>query len=111
LGSHRGKSAPDNALYPGHYTNRLTVRRILEYTPERSIDCNSRISRFLINDILRRDGALPAPYIVPLSAVLQRPNLRPLTYDDALELLSRPLIQQYRDRWSYRRKPRGLGNE
>jgi Fic/DOC family len=65
------------------------------------IDGNGRISRFLINDILRRDGALPAPYIVPISAVLQRPNLRPLTYDDALELFSRPLMQQYRDRWSF----------
>jgi hypothetical protein len=65
------------------------------------VDGNGRISRFLINDILRRDGALPAPYIVPISAVLQRPNLRPLTYDDALELFSRPLMQQYRDRWSF----------
>jgi Fic/DOC family len=30
------------------------------------IDGNGRISRFLINDILRRDGALPAPYIADL---------------------------------------------
>ena len=33
------------------------------------VDGNGRISRFLINDVLRRDGALPAPYIVPISAV------------------------------------------
>ena len=52
-------------------------------------DGNGRISRVLINDILRRDGALPAPYIVPISAILQRPDLRPLNYDGALELLSR----------------------
>jgi hypothetical protein len=65
------------------------------------IDGNGRISRFLINDVLRRDGALAAPYIVPISAVLQRPNLRPLSYDGALELFSRPLMQQYRDRWSF----------
>jgi Fic/DOC family len=65
------------------------------------IDGNGRISRFLINDILRRDGALAAPYIVPISAVLQRPDLRPLSYDAALELFSRPLMQQYRDRWSF----------
>jgi hypothetical protein len=38
-------------------------------------DGNGRISRFLINDILRRDGAL--------------------------ELLSRPLMQQYRGLWSF----------
>ena len=62
------------------------------------IDGNGRISRFLINDVLRRDGALPVPYIVPISAILQRPDLRPLSDDGALELLSRPLMQQYRTR-------------
>jgi hypothetical protein len=65
------------------------------------IDGNGRISRFLINDILRRDGALAAPYIAPISAILQRPDLRPLSYDGALELLSRPLMQQYRGLWSF----------
>jgi hypothetical protein len=70
------------------------------------IDGNGRISRFLINDILRRDGALPAPYIVPISAVLQRPDLRPLSYDGALELFSRPLMQQYRANWSFREEKR-----
>jgi hypothetical protein len=65
------------------------------------IDGNGRISRFLINDILRRDGALPAPYIVPISAILQRTDLRPLSYDGALELFSRPLMQQYQERWSF----------
>jgi hypothetical protein len=64
------------------------------------IDGNGRISRFLINDILRCDGALPAPYIVPISAVLQRADLRPLSYDGVLELFSRPLMQQYQNRWS-----------
>ncbi len=65
------------------------------------IDGNGRISRFLINDVLRRDGALPAPYIVPVSAILQRPELRPLNYDAALELFSRPLMQRYAGQWSF----------
>jgi hypothetical protein len=65
------------------------------------IDGNGRISRFLINDILRRDGALPAPYIVPISAILQRADLRPLSYDGVLELFSRPLMQQYQNHWSF----------
>jgi hypothetical protein len=65
------------------------------------IDANGRISRFLINDVLRRDGALQAPYIVPISAILQRPDLRPLSYDGALELFSRPLMQQYQSQWSF----------
>jgi hypothetical protein len=65
------------------------------------IDGNGRISRFLINDILRRDGALPAPYIVPISAILQRADLRPLSYDGALEIFSRPLMKQYQGQWSF----------
>jgi hypothetical protein len=71
------------------------------------IDGNGRISRFLINDVLRRDGAVPAPYIVPISACLQRADLRPLTYDGALELFSRPLMQQYQSAWSFGASERG----
>jgi hypothetical protein len=65
------------------------------------VDGNGRISRFLINDVLRRDGALPAPYIVPISAILQKTDIRPLSYDGALELFSRPLMQQYLGYWSF----------
>lgn len=65
------------------------------------IDGNGRISRFLINDVLRRDGAVPAPYIVPISAILARPDLRPLSYDGVLEIFSRPLMRAYRDKWSF----------
>ncbi len=71
------------------------------------IDGNGRISRFLINDVLRRDGALPVPYIVPISAVLQKVDLRPLSYDGALELFSRPLMQRYRGDWSFGPERRG----
>ena len=65
------------------------------------IDGNGRISRFLINDVLRRDSALPAPYILPVSAILQRADLRPMSYDGALEIFSRPLMQQYQNHWSF----------
>ncbi len=65
------------------------------------VDGNGRISRFLINDILRRDGVVPTPCIVPISSCLQRPDLRPLSYDSALELFSRPLLQDYRNDWSF----------
>jgi hypothetical protein len=71
------------------------------------VDGNGRISRFLINDVLRRDGALPAPYIVPISAILQKPDLRPLSYDGVLELFSRPFMQQYRANWSFGPAQRG----
>jgi hypothetical protein len=71
------------------------------------IDGNGRISRFLINDVLRRDGALPTPYIVPISATLQKADLRPLSYDGVLEVFSRPLMQQYRRDWSFGPEQRG----
>jgi hypothetical protein len=56
---------------------------------------------------LRRDGALPAPYIVPISTILQRTDLRPLSYDGALELFSRPLMQQYHSQWYFGPEQRG----
>ena len=55
-------------------------------------DGNGRLSRFLINDILRRDGFLPAPVILPVSAVISENAMRRAAYDNALEHLSRPLM-------------------
>ena len=55
-------------------------------------DGNGRLSRFLINDILRRDGFLPAPVILPVSAVISETATRRAAYDSALEHLSRPLM-------------------
>lgn len=52
-------------------------------------DGNGRISRFLINDTLRRDGALPAPLILPVSAVIQSSMAE---YERTLESLSVPLM-------------------
>lgn len=71
------------------------------------VDGNGRISRFLINDMLRRDGAVPSPYIVPVSTSLQRADLRPLNYDGALELFSRPFMQQYSSAWSFGESQKG----
>jgi hypothetical protein len=44
---------------------------------------------------------------VPISAILQRPDLRPLSYDGVLELLSRPLMQQYRSQYSFGAEQQG----
>jgi hypothetical protein len=71
------------------------------------VDGNGRISRFLINDVLRRDGALPKPYILPISTILQRADLRPISYDGVLEVLSRPLMRQYRGDWAFGKEQRG----
>jgi len=64
------------------------------------IDGNGRISRFLVNDVLRRDGAVPAPFILPISATITNKAKERAGYDRALETLSRPLLAKYRD--SYR---------
>ena len=54
-------------------------------------DGNGRISRFLVNDTLRRDGAVPDPYILPISAVIAHSSR---DYDRILELLSKPLMRR-----------------
>jgi Fic/DOC family len=64
-------------------------------------DGNGRISRFLINDVLRRDGALPSPYIIPVSAILQKRGFRPMNYDEALEVFSRPFMRRYQAHWTF----------
>lgn len=62
-------------------------------------DGNGRISRFLINDTLRRDGAIPEPFVLPVSATIvdSRENRR--DYDTVLERFSRPLMATYASAW------------
>ncbi|MFT4103565.1 MAG: Fic family protein, partial [Burkholderiaceae bacterium] len=44
-------------------------------------DGNGRISRFLINDVLRRDGAVPEPFILPVSATITSSVIKRRGYD------------------------------
>ena len=55
-------------------------------------DGNGRISRFIINDVLRRDKAVPAPFILPVSATITSTVVNRRGYDQVLELFSRPLV-------------------
>ncbi|MDB5772327.1 MAG: filamentation induced by cAMP protein Fic [Burkholderia sp.] len=64
-------------------------------------DGNGRISRFLVNDVLRRDGAVLAPFILPISATITDSSHERVGYDRALERFSRPLMQAYSDRYSF----------
>lgn len=64
-------------------------------------DGNGRISRFLINDILRRDGAVPAPFILPVSATITDSARERAGYDRSLEVLSKPLMRKYQDRYRF----------
>lgn len=58
-------------------------------------DGNGRISRFLVNDVLRRDGVVPAPFILPISATITNTNRARAGYDQTLEALSRPMMAVY----------------
>ncbi|OHY79853.1 Fic family protein [Marinobacter sp. AC-23] len=57
-------------------------------------DGNGRISRFLINDTLRRDSALPEPLLLPISATITKSTTSRSSYDRILEQYSRPLMDQ-----------------
>jgi hypothetical protein len=64
-------------------------------------DGNGRISRFLVNDVLRRDGVLSDPFVLPISAVISG-SIR--DYDRILEIVSKPLMRRYAG--AYRLGPR-----
>lgn len=56
-------------------------------------DGNGRMHRFLINDVLRRDGAVPAPVILPVSAVITDDASERRSYYRTLDQISAPLMQ------------------
>jgi len=64
-------------------------------------DGNGRISRFLINDSLRRDKAVPAPFILPVSATIAASGSERARYDSALEKFSRPLMQRHASDYAF----------
>ncbi|OUL98721.1 Fic family protein [Variovorax sp. JS1663] len=68
-------------------------------------DGNGRVHRFLVNDVLRRDGAIHAPFIIPISALITEHSVERARYDAALEAFSRPLMDRYADRYRFTREP------
>lgn len=56
-------------------------------------DGNGRVHRFLINDVLRRDGVIPDPVILPISAVITDDSGERRSYDRVLDQVSKPLMQ------------------
>ena len=64
-------------------------------------DGNGRISRFLVNDVLRRDGAIPEPFIVPISATITTTSRAKAGYAHALEKFSRPLLGRYKEHYRF----------
>lgn len=64
-------------------------------------DGNGRISRFLVNDILRRDEAVPAPFILPLSATIMATANARRHYDQVLEVFSKALMARYGEAYRF----------
>jgi hypothetical protein len=64
-------------------------------------DGNGRVHRFLINDVLRRDGVIPDPVILPVSAVITDDIAERRAYDQILDKVSKPLMQAVRDGVSF----------
>ena len=60
-------------------------------------DGNGRVHRFLVNDILRRDGIIPEPMILPISAVIMDDAGERRSYDRVLDEVSRPLMLAVRE--------------
>lgn len=58
-------------------------------------DGNGRIHRFLINDTLIRDGAVPDGVILPISATITSSIHFRAGYDRALEVFSKSFMQRY----------------
>lgn len=61
-------------------------------------DGNGRVHRFLVNDVLRRDGVVPDPIILPISAVITDDMGERRNYDRVLDHLSGPLMRAVRDK-------------
>lgn len=53
-------------------------------------DGNGRIHRFLIHNILARQGLIPAGLLIPVSAAMLSQQLK---YDESLEAFSKPLME------------------
>ncbi|WP_010517610.1 Fic family protein [Komagataeibacter oboediens] len=66
-------------------------------------DGNGRVHRFLINDVLRRDGAIPDQIILPISATIIGDPTSRRNYDQILDRVSKPLMRQITDHVSFDR--------
>lgn len=64
-------------------------------------DGNGRIHRFLINDTLARDKAMPDGVILPVSATITSSAEFRAGYDRALEVFSRPFMRRYANAYRF----------
>lgn len=64
-------------------------------------DGNGRVHRFLINDVLRRDGLIQDPMIIPVSSMISRDAAERRSYDRILDSVSAPLMRLVRDQYRF----------
>ena len=58
-------------------------------------DGNGRLHRFLINDMLSRDGVTPAGVILPVSSAIAGSSLNRGNYEKTLDAISMPMMRRY----------------
>lgn len=64
-------------------------------------DGNGRVHRFLINDVLRRDGAVAAPMVLPVSSLISNHAADRRAYDDILDSISAPLMRAVTGQYAF----------
>lgn len=57
-------------------------------------DGNGRVHRFLVNDVLRRDGAVQEPLIIPVSGLIAKDAQERRAYDAVLDSFSKPFMDR-----------------
>jgi hypothetical protein len=68
-------------------------------------DGNGRVHRFLINDVLRRDGVVRDPMILPVSSLITSDAAERRAYDRILDVVSRPLMRTLGDACRFAQTP------
>jgi hypothetical protein len=66
---------------------------------------NGRLHRFLINDLPRRDGAIPEPMVLPMSATMTPNSAQRGAYDSILDDISRPTMRALAGRYEFTAQP------
>lgn len=64
-------------------------------------DGNGRVHRFLVNDVLRRDGVLHEPTILPVSALISSDAAERRAYARILDAISAPLVSSLAGRYEF----------
>jgi len=64
-------------------------------------DGNGRVHRFLINDVLRRDGAVQASMVLPVSSLISSDAAERRAYENILDSVSAPLMRAVTGQYAF----------